>query len=57
MPIPNHDLKKLHYQIYGITMPTNNDFALWLVKGYIAHEKGHEINWVKVAPLIAIKKA
>jgi hypothetical protein len=38
-------------------MPTNNDFTLWLVKGYIAHEKGHEINWVKVAPLIAIKKA
>ncbi len=29
-------------------MPTNDDFTLWLVKIYIAHEKGHEINWAKV---------
>jgi len=28
-----------------------------LVKGYIAHEKGHEINWAKATTSIARKKA
>jgi hypothetical protein len=23
-----HELKKLHWQIYGVAMPTNNDFTL-----------------------------
>jgi hypothetical protein len=31
-----HELKKLHWQIYGVAMPTNNNFILWLIKGYIA---------------------
>jgi hypothetical protein len=52
-----HDLKKLHWQIYGVATPTNNDFTLWLVKGYIAHEKGHEINWAKATTLTTRKKA
>jgi hypothetical protein len=29
-------------------MLINEDFTFWLVKIYIAHEKGHEINWAKV---------
>jgi hypothetical protein len=52
-----HDLKKLHWQIYSVVMPNNNDFTFWLVKGYIAHEKGHEINWAKVIASTARKKA
>jgi hypothetical protein len=38
------ELKTLHWQIYGSTTPTNNDFMLWLVRGYIAQEKGVKIN-------------
>jgi hypothetical protein len=30
---------------------------LWLVRGYIAQVKGIEINWAKIVPSIAKKKA
>jgi hypothetical protein len=52
-----HELKKLHnWQIYGSTTPTDNDFMLWLVKGYIAQENGVKINWVKATAFIAKEK-
>jgi len=35
---------------------TNNEFYLWLIKGYIAQEKGIELNWVKVATSTAREK-
>ncbi len=52
-----HELKKLRWQIYGSTTPTNNDFMLWLVRGYIAQVKGVEINWAKVVASTAREKA
>lgn len=45
------DLKRFHWQIYGVPISTNNDFMLWLVKGYIAQEKGHKANWAKAITL------
>jgi len=41
------DLKRLHWRIYNVPTLTNNDFMLWLVKGYITQEKGHKVNWAK----------
>jgi hypothetical protein len=38
------ELKKLHWQIYGVAILTKNDFMLWLVREYITQEKGYEIN-------------
>jgi hypothetical protein len=40
-------LKRLHWQIYGVPTLNNNDFMLWLMKGYITQEKCYEINWAK----------
>ncbi len=34
----------------------NDDFMLWLMKGYITQEKGYEINWAKVIALTTKKK-
>ncbi len=36
-------LVKLYWQIYGSVVITNNEFMLWLVKGYIAELKGHHV--------------
>jgi hypothetical protein len=52
-PETKQDLKRFHWQIYGVPTPTNNDFMLWLMKGYIAQNKGHEVNWAKTTTLIA----
>jgi len=38
-------LIKLHWQMYGSTAITNNEFMMWLVKGYITELKGHLENW------------
>ncbi len=38
-------LIKLHWQIYGSIVITNNEFMMWLVKGYITKLKGHLKNW------------
>jgi hypothetical protein len=46
-PKIKQDLKRFHWHIYGVPTPTNNDFMIWLVKGYIAQEKGHEVSWAK----------
>jgi len=36
---------KLHWQIYGSVVITNNEFMMRLVKGYIKELKGHLMNW------------
>jgi hypothetical protein len=51
------ELKKLHWQIYGSTTPTNNDFVLWFMKGYIAQKKGIKINWEKTTTSITRERA
>ncbi len=50
------NLKRLHWQIYGVHTLNNNDFMLWLMKGYITQEKGYEINWVKTIALTTKEK-
>jgi hypothetical protein len=35
---------KLPWKIYGSTIITNNEFMMWLVKGYTAKLKGHPVN-------------
>jgi hypothetical protein len=41
-------LVKFHWQIYGLVVITNNEFMMWLVKGYITELKGHLMNWAIV---------
>jgi hypothetical protein len=41
-------LVKLHWQIYGLAIITNNEFMMWLVKGYIAKLRGHLVNWALI---------
>jgi hypothetical protein len=38
-------------------MITNNDFASWVVKGYIAKEKNHDVNWAIDVVYMAKEKA
>jgi hypothetical protein len=38
-------LVKLCWQIYGTLVITNNDFASWVVRGFITQEKGVNVNW------------
>ncbi len=33
------------YLIYGTFVIMINDFTRWIIKGFIAHEKGYEMNW------------
>ncbi len=35
---------KLCWKIYDTFVVTNNDFASWVVKGYIVEEKDHDVN-------------
>jgi hypothetical protein len=41
------------WQVYGIDQITNKEFMIWFLKGFIVCEKGHIVNCVKVATLIA----
>lgn len=41
-------LENLYLDIHGISHITNNEFYLWLVKGWIDESKGHPMNWVEV---------
>jgi hypothetical protein len=38
-------------------MITNNDFASWVVKRYIAKEKNHDVNWAIDVVYMAKEKA
>jgi hypothetical protein len=50
-------LKKFHWQIHVVATPMNNDFMLWLVKGYIVEVKGHDVNWAKATTSMTKEKA
>jgi hypothetical protein len=50
-------LVKFHWQIYGLAVITNNEFMMWLVKGYITKLKGHFVNWALIVPSTIKEKA
>jgi len=50
-------LVKLYWKIYGLIIITNNEFMLWLVKGYIAQLKGNLMKWAIATITIAKEKA
>ncbi len=50
-------LVKFHWQIYGLAVITNNEFMMWLVKGYITKLKGHFVNWALVVASTPREKA
>jgi hypothetical protein len=50
-------LVKLYWKIYGSTIITNNEFMLWLVKGYIAQLKGNFMKWAMATLTTAKEKA
>jgi len=41
-------LEKLYWKIYGIGHITNNELCSWMIKGWIAENKGNVVNWAKV---------
>jgi hypothetical protein len=47
------ELLHLYAQCYGHNNVTNNELFMWFVKGYIAQDKGIDINWAKVTTSIA----
>lgn len=49
-------LENLYWNIYGIGHNTNNEFYLWLVRGWIVENKGHPVNWVEVIATTAREK-
>jgi len=55
------DLMDLYSKIYRLASITNNEFAGWLVKGYIANlkkeKKKKKVNWALVASTIALERA
>ena len=55
-PDARKDLMDLYSKIYGSGSVTNNKFAGWLVKGYIATLK-KKVNWALAASTTASKKA
>ncbi len=42
-------MEVIYYKLFGTSIITNNDMPKWIVHGYIAHTKGHLINWAKAA--------
>ena len=56
-PATRKDLMDLYSKIYGSTSVTNNEFAGWLVKGYIAQLKKKNVNWALAASTTASEKA
>jgi hypothetical protein len=55
-PTTKLELLRLYAQCYGHNNVTKNELFLWFVKGYIAQEKGIDINWAKVATSTAKEK-
>jgi hypothetical protein len=47
---------RLCWQIYGTSSITNNAFVIWVVRRFIAQEKGIEINWTTIAAWTAKEK-
>jgi hypothetical protein len=50
-------LEKLYWKIYGISHITNNELHLWMIKGWIAENKGNVVNWTEAAIGTAQEKA
>jgi hypothetical protein len=47
---------RLYWQVFGTPHVTNNEFNVWFVRGYIAHEKGENINWARAIASTIRKK-
>lgn len=56
-PDARKDLMELYSKIYGSQSVTNNEFAGWLVKGYIANLNKKKVNWALAASTTASEKA
>ena len=56
-PEARKDLLDLYSKIYGSSSVTNNEFAGWLVKGYIANLKKRSVNCALAASTTTQEKA
>jgi hypothetical protein len=43
------ELLDLYYKKYGKREVTNKEFMAWMVKGYIAEQMGHSVDWASAA--------
>ncbi len=50
-------MEHLYWKIYGSGHITNNELYLWFVKGWIAKNEGHPVNWVEAAAIITQEKS
>jgi hypothetical protein len=44
---------RIYWQIFGSADVTNNEFRIWLVKGYITQEMGEVVDWAAAAAATA----
>ncbi len=49
-------MEKLYWKIYGIGHITNNELYAWMIKGWIAENKGNVVNWAEGIVAIVQKK-
>jgi len=56
-PESRRELISLYAKIYGSKDVTNNEFMLWVVKGFILECKGEDVDWATVAASTAKEKA
>jgi hypothetical protein len=46
--VANKEIKTLYWKINGFAHIINNELMLWFIKGWIAKQKGHLVNWAIV---------
>ena len=56
-PETRRELISLYAKIYGTEDVTNNEFMLWVVKGFILECKGEVVDWASAAASTAREKA
>jgi hypothetical protein len=56
-PATKSALLSLCWKIYGTVVLANNEFMAWIVKGFVAEQKGDvKINWAVAAASTAVEK-
>lgn len=56
-PETRKELVTLYGKIYGTEDVTNNEFMLWVVKGFVLEYKGEDVDWATAAASTAREKA
>ncbi len=47
----------IYWRVFGTNIIINNEVLAWIMPSFIAHSKGHPINWAKMTKSITKEKA